>query len=122
MIQQSTVLVVADNSGAKSVRCIKVLGGPKRRYANVGDIIRVSVIAALPKGRVSKGDVCYAVVVRTKKGVRRPEGSVIRSDDNAVVLLNNQKQMIGTRVFGPVKRELRVEKFMKIVSLAPGVL
>jgi large subunit ribosomal protein L14 len=122
MIQQETVLEVADNSGAKSVQCIKVLGGSKRRTASVGDVIRVAVKSALPKGRVSKGDVCYAVIVRVKKGVRRSDGSVLRFDDNAAVLLNNQKQMIGTRVFGPVTRELRNENFMKIISLAPEVL
>lgn len=122
MIQQETILEVADNSGAKSVQCIKVLGGSKRRTASVGDVIRVAVKSALPKGRVSKGDVCYAVIVRVKKGVRRSDGSVLRFDDNAAVLLNNQKQMIGTRVFGPVTRELRNENFMKIISLAPEVL
>lgn len=122
MIQQETILEVADNSGAKSVQCIKVLGGSKRRTASVGDVIRVAVKSALPKGRVSKGDVCYAVIVRVKKGVRRSDGSVLRFDDNAAVLLNAQKQMIGTRVFGPVTRELRNENFMKIISLAPEVL
>lgn len=122
MIQQETILEVADNSGAKSVQCIKVLGGSKRRTASVGDVIRVAVKSALPKGKVSKGDVCYAVIVRVKKGVRRSDGSVLRFDDNAAVLLNNQKQMIGTRVFGPVTRELRNENFMKIISLAPEVL
>jgi large subunit ribosomal protein L14 len=122
MIQQETILEVADNSGAKRVQCIKVLGGSKRRTASVGDVIRVSVKSALPKGRVSKGDVVYAVIVRVKKGVRRSDGSVLRFDDNAAVLLNNQKQMIGTRVFGPVTRELRNENFMKIISLAPEVL
>ena len=122
MIQQETILEVADNSGAKSVQCIKVLGGSKRRTASVGDVIRVAVKSALPKGRVSKGDVCYAVIVRVKKGVRRSDGSVLRFYDNAAVLLNAQKQMIGTRVFGPVTRELRNENFMKIISLAPEVL
>jgi large subunit ribosomal protein L14 len=121
MIQQETVLDVADNSGAKSVRCIKVLGGSKRRTASVGDIIRVSIVSALPSGRVSKGDVHFAVVVRIKKGLRRSDGSVLRFDDNAVVLLNNQKDMIGTRVFGPVTRELR-DAFKRIISLAPEVL
>ncbi|HQR82391.1 MAG TPA: 50S ribosomal protein L14, partial [Thiotrichales bacterium] len=117
-----TVLEVADNSGAKRVMCIKVLGGSKRRYAGVGDLIKVSVKDAAPRGRVKKGDVYTAVVVRTAKGVRRPDGSVIRFDDNAAVILNNKQEPIGTRIFGPVTRELRGEKFMKIVSLAPEVL
>lgn len=117
-----TVLDAADNSGARKVQCIKVLGGSKRRYAGVGDIIKVSVKEAIPRAKVKKGDVYNAVVVRTSKGVRRPDGSVIRFDNNAAVLLNNQSQPIGTRIFGPVTRELRTEKFMKIVSLAPEVL
>jgi large subunit ribosomal protein L14 len=112
----------ADNSGARRLMCIKVLGGSKRRYASVGDVIKVSVKEAIPRGKVKKGEVYNAVVVRTRKGVRRPDGSVIRFDGNAAVLLNNQLQPIGTRIFGPVTRELRTEKFMKIVSLAPEVL
>jgi len=122
MIQMQTCLEVADNSGAREVMCIKVLGGSHRRYANVGDIIKVSVKEAIPRGRVKKGEVYNAVVVRTKKGVRRSDGSVIRFDTNAAVILNNQQQPIGTRIFGPVTRELRNEKFMKIISLAPEVL
>jgi large subunit ribosomal protein L14 len=122
MIQMQTMLDVADNSGARRVQCIKVLGGSKRRYARVGDIIKVSIKEAIPRGRVKKGDVFNAVVVRTKKGVRRNDGSVIRFDSNAAVLLNNQLQPIGTRIFGPVTRELRTENFMKIISLAPEVL
>lgn len=122
MIQMQTILEVADNSGAKRVQCIKVLGGSKRRYASVGDIIKVSVKEAAPRGKVKKGDVYDAVVVRTAKGVRRPDGSLIKFDDNAAVILNNKKEPIGTRIFGPVTRELRTEKFMKIVSLAPEVL
>ena len=122
MIQMQTLLDAADNSGARSVMCIKVLGGSKRRYAGVGDIIKVSVKDAIPRGRVKKGEVYNAVVVRTRKGVRRPDGSVIRFDSNAAVLLNNQLQPIGTRVFGPVTRELRTEKFRRIASLAPEVL
>ncbi len=122
MIQMQTRLEVADNSGAKEVQCIKVLGGSHRRYASIGDLIKVSVKDAIPRGRVKKGDVYNAVVVRTKKGVRRPDGSVIRFDTNAAVLLNNQMQPIGTRIFGPVTRELRTERFMKIISLAPEVL
>ena len=120
-----SMLDVADNSGARSVMCIKVLGGSHRRYAAIGDIIKVSVKEAIPRGKVKKGDVVDAVVVRTKKGVRRPDGSVIRFDSNAAVLLNNQhepNEPIGTRIFGPVTRELRGEQFMKIVSLAPEVL
>lgn len=117
-----TNLDVADNSGAKRVMCIKVLGGSHRRYAGIGDIIKVSVKDAIPRGRVKKGDVYNALVVRTRKGVRRPDGSVIRFDGNAAVILNNQLQPIGTRIFGPVTRELRGEKFMKIISLAPEVL
>jgi large subunit ribosomal protein L14 len=122
MIQMQTRLNVADNSGARSVMCIKVLGGSKRRYAGIGDVIRVSIKDAIPRGRVKKGDVYKAVVVRTAKGVRRQDGSLIRFDNNAVVLLNNQEQPIGTRIFGPVTRELRGEKFMKIISLAAEVL
>jgi len=112
----------ADNSGARRLMCIKVLGGSKRRYAGVGDVIKVSIKEAIPRGKVKKGEVYDAVVVRTRKGVRRPDGSVIRFDTNAAVLLNNQLQPIGTRIFGPVTRELRTEQFMKIVSLAPEVL
>ena len=122
MIQMQTVLDVADNTGARSVMCIKVLGGSKRRYASVGDIIKVSIRDAAPRGRVKKGDVYSAVVVRTAKGVRRPDGSLVRFDGNAAVLLNNKLEPIGTRIFGPVTRELRGERFMKIVSLAPEVL
>jgi len=122
MIQMQTNLSVADNSGAKRVQCIKVLGGSHRRYAGIGDVIKVTVKDAIPRGKVRKGDIFNAVVVRTKKGVRRPDGSAIRFDGNAAVLLNNQMQPIGTRIFGPVTRELRGEHFMKIVSLAPEVL
>lgn len=122
MIQMQTVLDVADNSGARQVMCIKVLGGSKRRYAGIGDIIKVSIKDAIPRGKVKKGEVYDAVVVRTRKGVRRPDGSVIRFDGNAAVLLNNQLQPIGTRIFGPVTRELRTERFMRIISLAPEVL
>ncbi|SDI72165.1 50S ribosomal protein L14 [Propionivibrio dicarboxylicus] len=122
MIQMQTVLDVADNTGARSVMCIKVLGGSKRRYASVGDIIKVSIKDAAPRGRVKKGDVYNAVVVRTAKGVRRPDGSLVRFDGNAAVLLNNKLEPLGTRIFGPVTRELRGERFMKIVSLAPEVL
>ena len=122
MIQMQTVLDVADNTGARSVMCIKVLGGSKRRYASVGDIIKVSIKDAAPRGRVKKGDIYSAVVVRTAKGVRRPDGSLVRFDGNAAVLLNNKLEPIGTRIFGPVTRELRTERFMKIVSLAPEVL
>ena len=122
MIQMQTNLDVADNSGAKKVMCIKVLGGAHRRYAAIGDIIKVSIKDAIPRGRVKKGEVYNALVVRTKKGVRRTDGSLIRFDDNAAVILNAQLQPLGTRIFGPVTRELRNEKFMKIVSLAPEVL
>ena len=122
MIQMQTVLEVADNSGARRVMCIKVLGGSKRRTANIGDIIKVSIKEASPKGKVKKGEVMNALIVRTRKGVRRNDGSAIRFDSNAVVILNANKQPIGTRVFGPVTRELRNEKFMKIVSLAEEVL
>ena len=122
MIQMESKLDVADNSGARVVQCIKVLGGSHRRYANIGDVIKVSVKEAIPRGKVKKGEVYNAVVVRTAKGVRRPDGSVVRFDGNAAVLLNNQLQPIGTRIFGPVTRELRTERFMKIISLAPEVL
>jgi large subunit ribosomal protein L14 len=122
MIQMQTVMEVADNSGARRVQCIKVLGGSHRRYAGVGDVVKVSVKEAIPRGKVKKGEVYNAVVVRTRKGVRRPDGSLIRFDSNAAVLLNNSLQPIGTRIFGPVTRELRTEKFMKIISLAPEVL
>ncbi|MBT9591355.1 MAG: 50S ribosomal protein L14 [Sulfuriferula multivorans] len=122
MIQMQSVLDVADNTGARSVMCIKVLGGSHRRYASVGDIIKVTIKDAAPRGRVKKGDIYNAVVVRTAKGVRRPDGSLVRFDGNAAVLLNNKLEPIGTRIFGPVTRELRNEKFMKIVSLAPEVL
>lgn len=122
MIQMQTMLDVADNSGARRLMCIKVLGGSHRRYARVGDIIKVSVKDAIPRGKVKKGDVYSAVVVRTAKGVRRPDGSIIRFDDNAAVLLNAKLEPIGTRIFGPVTRELRNDQFMKIVSLAPEVL
>jgi len=117
-----TILDSADNSGAKKIQCIKVLGGSHRRYAGIGDIIKVSVKDAIPRGKVKKGDVYNAVVVRTTKGVRRPDGSLIRFDGNAAVLLNNKLEPIGTRIFGPVTRELRGDKFMKIVSLAPEVI
>jgi large subunit ribosomal protein L14 len=122
MIQTQTILDVADNSGARRVMCIKVLGGSRRRYAGIGDVIKVSVKEAAPRGRVKKGEVLNAVIVRTRKGVRRPDGSLIRFDINSVVLLNAQMQPIGTRIFGPVTRELRGENFMKIISLAPEVL
>lgn len=122
MIQMQTVLDVADNSGARRVMCIKVLGGTRRRYAGIGDVIKVSVKEAIPRGKVKKGEVLNAVIVRTKKAIRRPDGSAIRFDENAVVLLNAQMQPIGTRVFGPITRELRGENFMKIISLAPEVL
>ncbi len=122
MVQQESRLTVADNSGAKEVLCIKVLGGTRKRYARVGDRIIVSVKNALPSGNIKKGTVAKAVVVRTKKEIRRADGSYIRFDDNAVVLLNNAGEMIGTRIFGPVARELREKQFMKIVSLAPEVL
>jgi large subunit ribosomal protein L14 len=122
MIQMQSVLDVADNSGARRVMCIKVLGGSRRRYARIGDVIKVSVKDAIPRGKVKKGEVSFAVVVRTRAGVRRADGSLIRFDGNAVVLLNNQKQPIGTRIFGPVTRELRSEQFMKIISLAEEVL
>ncbi len=122
MIQTESYLDVADNSGARRVMCIKVLGGSHRRYARIGDLIKVTVKEAIPRGKVKKGQVMTAVVVRTKKGVRRGDGSMIRFDDNAAVILNAQDAPIGTRIFGPVTRELRGEKFMKIISLAPEVL
>ena len=122
MIQMQSMLNAADNSGARKVMCIKVLGGSKRRYAGVGDVIKVSVKDAIPRGRVKKGEVYNAVVVRTKKGVRRKDGSLIRFDGNAAVLLNARLEPIGTRIFGPVTRELRTGRFMKIISLAPEVL
>ena len=122
MIQTETMLEIADNSGARKVQCIKVLGGSHRRYARIGDIIKVTVKEAIPRGRVRKGQVMDAVVVRTRKGVRRQDGSLIKFDQNAAVLLNANKQPVGTRIFGPVTRELRSERFMRIVSLAPEVL
>ena len=122
MIQMQSYLDAADNSGAKELMCIKVLGGSKRRYANIGDVVKVTVKDAIPRGKVKKGEVYAAVIVRTRKGVRRPDGSLIRFDGNAAVLLNNKQEPIGTRIFGPVTRELRSDKFMKIVSLAPEVL
>ena len=122
MIQTQSYLEVADNSGARRVMCIKVLGGSKRRYARVGDLIKVTVKEAIPRGKVKKGQVITAVVVCTKKGVRRPDGSLMKFDENAAVLLNAQDAPIGTRIFGPVTRELRSEKFMKIISLAPEVI
>jgi len=122
MLQMQSILEAADNSGARRLMCIKVLGGSHRRYAGIGDIIKVSIKEAIPRGKVKKGEVYDAVVVRTRKGMRRADGSVIRFDGNAAVLLNSQQQPIGTRIFGPVTRELRGEKFMKIISLAPEVL
>ncbi len=122
MIQTQTVLQSADNSGARRLMCIKVLGGSKRRYARIGDIIKVTIKEAIPRGRVKKGEVYHAVVVRTRKGLRRADGSAIRFDGNAAVLLNNRLEPIGTRIFGPVTRELRTSRFMKIISLAPEVL
>ena len=122
MIQVQSYLDVADNSGARRVMCIKVLGGSHRRYARIGDVIKVTVKEAIPRGKVKKGEVYNAVVVRTAKGVRRPDGSLIRFDGNAAVLLNTKLEPIGTRIFGPVTRELRGERFMKIISLAPEVL
>ena len=122
MIQVESKLDVADNSGAKKISCIKVLGGSRRRYAGVGDIIVITIKEAMPHSKVKKGDVMKAVVVRTKKGIRRPDGSYIRFDNNSAVLLNNQMEPVGTRIFGPVARELRQKNFMKIVSLAPEVL
>jgi len=122
MIQAETKLKVADNSGAKTLLCIKVLGGSKRRYASVGDIIIVSVKEAIPNSKVKKGNVMRAVIVRTSKEIRRPDGSYIKFDDNSAVLINQQNEPIGTRIFGPVARELRAKRFMKIISLAPEVL
>ena len=122
MIQTQTILEIADNSGARKVMCIKVLGGSKRRYARVGDIIKVAIKEAIPTGRVKKGQVAEAVVVRTKKDIKREDGSSIRFEDNAAVLVNTQKQPIGTRIFGPVSRELRSKDFMRIISLAPEVI
>jgi large subunit ribosomal protein L14 len=122
MIQTQTILDVADNSGARRVMCIKVLGGSHRRYARIGDVIKVSVKEAIPRGKVKKGEVLNAVIVRTRKGTRRADGSTIRFDENAVVILNAQMQPIGTRIFGPVTRELRGENFMKIISLAAEVI
>ena len=122
MIQMQTVLNVADNSGAKRVACIKVLGGSKRRFASLGDVIVVAVKEAIPNSKVKKGDVMKAVIVRTVKEVRRPDGSYLKFDDNPAVLINNQMEPIGTRIFGPVARELRAKQFMKIISLAPEVL
>lgn len=122
MIQMQSRLSAADNSGAREVMCIKVLGGSKRRYANIGDVIKVTIKDAIPRGKVKKGEVYNAVVVRTRKGVRRRDGSLIRFDGNAAVILNNKLEPVGTRIFGPVTRELRGERFMKIVSLAPEVL
>jgi large subunit ribosomal protein L14 len=122
MIQMQTILNVADNSGAKKVACIKVLGGSRRRYASVGDVIVVSIKEAIPNSKVKKGDVMKAVVVRTAKEVRRPDGSYLKFDDNSAVLITNQMEPIGTRIFGPVARELRAKQFMKIISLAPEVL
>ena len=122
MIQVETKLDVADNSGAKIVQCIKVLGGSRKRYARIGDIIKVTVKDAIPRGKVKKGDVYDALVVRTKHGVRRADGSLIRFDGNAAVLLDNKREPIGTRVFGPVTRELRAKKYLKIISLAPEVI
>tara|TARA_Y100000746_G_C15099190_1_gene283533 strand:- start:72 stop:440 length:369 start_codon:yes stop_codon:yes gene_type:complete len=122
MIQTESELEIADNSGARRVKCIKVLGGSHRRYAHIGDVIKVTVKEAIPRGRVQKGQVMNAVVVRTRKGVRRGDGSLIKFDENAAVLLNQQNQPVGTRIFGPVTRELRTENFMRIVSLAPEVI
>ena len=122
MIQMRTILEVADNSGAKRVQCIKVLGGSRRRYAQLGDVIVVSIKEALPAAKVKKGEVAKAVVVRMRTQVSRPDGSYIRFDENSAVLINNEKEPIGTRIFGPVARELRAKKFMKIISLAPEVL
>ena len=122
MIQMQSSLEAADNSGARRMECIKVLGGSHRRYAGIGDVIKVTIKEAVPRGKVKKGEVHNAVIVRTRKGVRRPDGSLIRFDSNAAVLLNAAHQPIGTRIFGPVTRELRGEKFMKIISLAPEVL
>ena len=122
MIQTETVLNVADNSGARKVLCIKVLGGSKRRYAQIGDVIKVTVKDAIPRGKVKKGEICNALIVRTKKGIRRSDGSLIRFDSNAAVLLDNKREPLGTRVFGPVTRELRAGNYLKIISLAPEVI
>ena len=122
MIQTETVLNVADNSGARKVLCIKVLGGSKKRYAQIGDVIKVTVKDAIPRGKVKKGEICNALVVRTKKGIRRSDGSLIRFDGNAAVLLDNRHEPLGTRVFGPVTRELRAGNYLKIISLAPEVI
>jgi large subunit ribosomal protein L14 len=122
MIQVQTKLKVADNSGAKLLSCIKVLGGSRRRYASIGDIVVVSIKEAMPNSKVRKGDVARAVIVRTAKEIRRPDGSYIKFDDNSAVLINQQKEPVGTRIFGPVARELRAKNFMKIISLAPEVL
>ena len=122
MIQMQSLLNIADNSGARSVMCIKVLGGSKRRYANIGDVIKVAVREAIPTGKVKKGQVVDALIVRTRKGVRRKDGSLIKFDENAAVLINNNGEPLGTRIFGPVTRELRAKKYMKIISLAPEVL
>ena len=122
MIQEQSILTIADNSGARRVMCIKVLGGSKRRYAHVGDVIKVAIKEAIPTGKVKKGSVADAVVVRTRKDIKREDGSSIRFDDNAAVLINTQKQPIGTRIFWPVSRELRSKDFMKIISLAPEVI
>lgn len=122
MIQEESILEVADNTGAKKVMCIKVLGGSKRKYASIGDIIKISIKEAMPRGRVKKGEIYNALIVRTRSGVRRPDGSLIAFDQNAVVLLNNKLEPIGSRIFGPVTRELRGEKFMKIISLALEVI
>ena len=122
MIQEQSILTIADNSGARRVMCIKVLGGSKRRYAHVGDVIKVAIKEAIPTGKVKKGSVADAVVVRTRKDIKREDGSSIRFDDNAAVLVNTQKQPIGTRIFGPVSRELRSKDFMRIISLAPEVI
>ncbi|HZP45232.1 MAG TPA: 50S ribosomal protein L14 [Candidatus Binataceae bacterium] len=122
MVQMRTILSVADNSGARKVQCIKVLGGSRRRYATVGDVIVVAVKEAIPNAKVKKGDISKAVIVRTHKEVSRPDGSYIRFDDNSAVLLDNQQEPVGTRIFGPVARELRAKRFLKIISLAPEVL
>ncbi|MCV2518851.1 MAG: 50S ribosomal protein L14 [Candidatus Lightella neohaematopini] len=122
MIQERTLLLVADNSGARLVMCIKVLGGSRRRYANIGNIIKIAVKEAIPRSKVKKGEVLKAVIVRTKKGIHRSDGSLIRFDNNSCVLLSDNEQPIGTRIFGPITRELKIEKFMKIISLAPEVI
>ncbi|QCI23470.1 50S ribosomal protein L14 [Buchnera aphidicola] len=122
MIQEQSILNIADNSGARSAMCIKVLGGSQRRYAGIGDVIKVAIKEAIPRGKVKKGEVFKAVIVRTKKGIRRSDGSIIRFDTNSCVILNSNDQPLGTRIFGPITRELRNEKFMKIISLAPEVL